>query len=94
MQPCHDGHVGAGALTAMLTGEQVVPETHGADAALRYIRDRVNVPRDMPVWSARHLRGALESTAKLAGPASGPPIPTNHRRDQSPATFHGAEAKF
>ena len=82
------------ALTAMLTGEQVAPETEGADAALRYIRDRVNVPRDMPLWSARHLRSALENTAQLAGPASGPPIPVKHRRDQSPATFHGGDAKF
>ena len=62
--------------------------------ALRYIRDRVNVPRDMGLWPARRMREALEATAALAvTPGNGqegqqgPPIPTNHRRDQNPLAF-------
>lgn len=52
------------ALTLMLTGSQVTPPT-GTDKALRYIRDRVSVPRDMPIYSARHFRTALETTAAM-----------------------------
>ena len=74
------------ALTRMLTGEAVQPPP-GSDVALRYVKDRVNVPRDMSVWAARRLREALEQTAAAAGPAAGPPIPTKHRRDQDPARF-------
>ena len=55
--------------------------------ALRYIRDRVNVPRDMSIWAGKRLRQALEDTAALAGSAQGPPIPTQHRRDQDPRAF-------
>ena len=61
--------------------------------ALRYIRDRVNVPRDMGLWPTRRMREALEATAALAvgnrteGGQQGPPIPTKHRRDQSPLDF-------
>lgn len=74
------------ALTRMMTGEQVAPPP-GADAALRYVRDRVNVPRDMPIWSGKLLRAALEETAALAGDSEGPLIPKKHRRDQDPKLF-------
>jgi glutathione S-transferase len=74
------------ALTHLLTGERPVPPA-GSDAALRYVRDRVNVPRDMSLWAARRLRAALEATAALAGPQQGPPIPEQHRRDQDPRPF-------
>ena len=74
------------ALTHLLTGERPVPPA-GSDAALRYVRDRVNVPRDMSLWAARRLRAALEATAALAGPQQGPPIPVQHRRDQDPRPF-------
>jgi len=74
------------ALTHMMTGEQVQPPP-GSDTSLRYICDRVSVPRDMPIWSARHLRQALETTAALAGSGRGPAIPIEHRRDQDPAPF-------
>jgi len=79
------------ALTRLATGESVTPPP-GADAALRYVRDRVNVPRDMSLHAARRLRTALEETAALAGSASGPPIPSEHRRDQDPTTFRRAVA--
>lgn len=74
------------ALTLMMTGEVCVPPS-GSDAALRYLRDRVNVPRDMSIYAAKHLRESLEKTAALVGDRQGAPILTNHRRDQNPADF-------
>ncbi len=74
------------ALTQMMTGEICQPPA-GADAALRYLRDRISVPRDMSIYAAKRLRQALESTAALAGNAQGTPIPVRHRRDQDPANF-------
>jgi glutathione S-transferase len=74
------------ALTNMMTQRNYIPAP-GSDAALRYIRDRINVPRDMSIYAARRLRGALEATAALVGDAQGTPIPFNHRRDQNPVEF-------
>lgn len=74
------------ALTAMMTGEICEP-MDGADQPLRYLRDRINVPRDMSIYAAKHLRTALENTAKLVGDRQGEPIPVRHRRDQDPANF-------
>jgi glutathione S-transferase len=78
-------------LTRLATGERVVPPS-GSDVALRYVRDRVNVPRDMSVWAARRLREALEETAAMAGAHAGPPIPFEHRRDQDPRAFVTTQA--
>ena len=74
------------ALTYLKSGELVAPPK-GGDVALRYLRDRVNVPRDMSIYAARRMRTALERTAALAGDGEGPPIPVNHRRDQDPRAF-------
>jgi len=74
------------ALTFMMTSEPTPPPPESA-ASLRYIRDRVNVPRDMPIYSARLLRDALEQTAAISGDETGPTIPTRHRRDQNPKIF-------
>ncbi|MDJ0901642.1 MAG: glutathione S-transferase family protein [Xenococcus sp. MO_188.B8] len=74
------------ALTHMMTGEICMPPS-GSDSALRYLRDRINVPRDMSIYAAKRLREALEKTAALAGDGQGTPIPFNHRRDQNPANF-------
>jgi glutathione S-transferase len=74
------------ALTKMMTDSNCIPEK-GSDAALRYVRDRINVPRDMSIYAARRLRAALEATAALVGNAQGTPIPFNHRRDQNPLEF-------
>ncbi|HAC64081.1 MAG TPA: glutathione S-transferase [Cyanothece sp. UBA12306] len=76
------------ALTQMMTGQKCTPP-QGADIALRYLRDRINVPRDMSIYAAKRLREALETTASLAGDRQGSPIPLNHRRDQDPANFRG-----
>ncbi len=74
------------ALTMMMTSTNCIPP-QGSDAALRYLRDRINVPRDMSIYAAKRLRMALETTAALVGDAQGDPIPFNHRRDQNPASF-------
>jgi glutathione S-transferase len=62
----------------------------GSAPGLRYLRDRISVPRDMPLHAARRLRQALEATA-LRDPADprahGAPIPERHRRDQDPLPF-------
>ncbi|MCU0523194.1 MAG: glutathione S-transferase family protein [Elainella sp. Prado103] len=74
------------ALTTLMTGEACPPPS-GTDPALRYLRDRINVPRDMSIYAAKRLRAALESTAALVGEGQGTPIPMKHRRDQDPANF-------
>jgi glutathione S-transferase len=74
------------ALTMMMTDEVCVPPD-GSDFGLRYLRDRINVPRDMSIYAAKRLREALEKTAALAGDRQGPPIPMKHRRDQDPIYF-------
>lgn len=74
------------ALTLMMTGEVCTPPT-GSDPALRYLRDRINVPRDLSIYAAKRLREALEKTAALVGNEPGPPIPIKHRRDQDPSQF-------
>jgi glutathione S-transferase len=74
------------ALTQMITGTTCMPPA-GTDAGLRYLRDRVNVPRDMSIYAAKRLREALEATAALVGDRQGPEIPIKHRRDQDPAAF-------
>lgn len=77
------------ALTLLASGREVPPPA-GSAAGLRYLRDRICVPRDMPLHAARQLRRCLERTAFLdpADPAARAlPIPTTHRRDQDPAPF-------
>ncbi len=74
------------ALTCLITEEQCQPPA-GSDEALRYLRDRINVPRDMSIYAAKRLRAALETTAALAGDRPGQPIPVRHRRDQNPTDF-------
>jgi glutathione S-transferase len=74
------------ALTYMMTGETCTPPP-GSESALRYLRDRISVPRDMSIYAAKRLRQALEATAALVGDRQGPPIPVQHRRDQDPLNF-------
>lgn len=78
------------ALTTLVsqTGQVCGVQDKTAATALYYIRDRINVPRDMSVHAARRLRRALTLTAAEAGPGiQGPPIPIKHRRDQDPRLF-------
>jgi len=74
------------ALTNLMT-RQACPPPPGSDVALRYLRDRINVPRDMSIYAAKRLRESLETTAALAGDQQSLPIPVQHRRDQNPANF-------
>lgn len=74
------------ALTNMIKGTDCIPPS-GSDGALRYLRDRISVPRDMSIYAAKRLREALEKTAALVGDRQGDPIPFKHRRDQDPANF-------
>ncbi len=74
------------ALTNMMTGETCTPP-QGSDVALRYLRDRISVPRDMSIYAAKRLRESLEKTAALAGNRQSEPIPVRHRYDQNPANF-------
>ena len=74
------------ALTNMMTEETITPPV-GSDAALRYLRDRINVPRDMSIYAAKRLRTALEQTAALVGEDQPEPLPVRHRYDQNPANF-------
>jgi glutathione S-transferase len=74
------------ALTHMITGEICQPPS-GSDSALRYLRDRISVPRDMSIYAAKRLRESLEFTANLVGNAQGTAIALKHRRDQDPVNF-------
>jgi glutathione S-transferase len=78
------------ALTLLAGGDPALPPA-GSAPGLRYLRDRVCVPRDMSLHAARLLRHALEITAGAdSGPSDGgaePAIPQRHRRDQDPRAF-------
>ncbi len=74
------------ALTNLITS-QTCPPPPGSDVALRYLRDRINVPRDMSIYAAKRLRESLETTAASAGDGQSLPIPVKHRRDQNPVEF-------
>ena len=74
------------ALTSMVSKKDCPPEKNSA-SSLRYLRDRISIPRDMPLLSGRLFRQALERTANLDGIAQGPKIPTRNRLDQNPAQF-------
>ena len=75
-------------------GEDAPSPPRDSDLSLRYIRDRINVPRDMPMWSARRLRQACEDVAKACGNRrSDVSISSRHRRDQNPVPFgHGGNS--
>jgi glutathione S-transferase len=74
------------ALTNMMTDEICTPPAE-SDVALRYLRDRISVPRDMSIYAAKRLREALEKTAALVGDRQPSPIPFRNRRDQDPINF-------
>jgi glutathione S-transferase len=85
---CFDSALRA-TLAGLAWGDTLVPP-EGSASGLRYLRDRISVPRDMPLHSGRALRQALEATA-LQDPADplaqGPDLPQQHRRDQDPSPF-------
>ncbi|MCP9774896.1 glutathione S-transferase family protein [Cyanobium sp. WAJ14-Wanaka] len=87
------------ALSGLLPGCEPLAPPPGTAPGLRYLRNRINVPRDMPLHAARRLRQVLGASADLDGacqgsadPAlEGPPIPFQHRRDQNPLPFLAAK---
>ena len=54
---------------------------------LRYLRDRISVPRDMPLLSARLFRQALEKIASTSKSKDIYKLNTKHRFDQDPKNF-------
>ena len=74
------------ALTQLIRSKPCLPAKNSA-LGLRYLRDRISVPRDMPLLAAREFRQALERTAELDGQENGPPISTSNRFDQDPKPF-------
>ncbi len=74
------------ALTHLATGNVCSPPPE-SDVALRYLRDRISIPRDMSIYAGKRLRESLEAMAALVGNRQGPPIPLKHRRDQNPVAF-------
>ena len=81
------------ALTTLISGQPCAPPA-GSAASLRYLRDRISVPRDMSLHAARRLRQALEHTACLDPvfpEAVSVPVSQRDRMDQNPAPFLQAE---
>ena len=74
------------ALTFMINGEINIPE-ECCGKGLRYLRDRISVPRDMPLLSARMLRKSLERIASFDKSNEIYQIPIKHRFDQDPKAF-------
>ncbi len=76
------------ALTYLSIGELNKVEDSCA-IGLRFLRDRISVPRDMPIISARILRGSLEKIASMCNSKEIYDIPRDHRYDQNPINFIG-----
>ena len=74
------------ALTFLISDELNKPDENSG-IGLRYLRDRISVPRDMPLISARLLRKSLEKVASICNTNDIYKIPTKHRYDQNPSDF-------
>ena len=74
------------ALTYLISNELNKPDNNSG-IGLRYLRDRISVPRDMPLISARLLRKSLEKVASICNPSDIYKIPIKHRYDQNPNDF-------
>jgi len=75
------------ALTHMITGEIILPQNISGKS-LRYLKNRISVPRDMPIISARLLRQSLNRIELFSDIGQGESIPTKHRYDQDPRMFN------
>ena len=74
------------ALTLLIKG-QICSPNKGSASGLRYLKDRISVPRDMPLLAARKFRQAIEQTAQMDSSQQGPSIGTRSRFDQNPEPF-------
>ena len=75
------------ALTHMITGKLITPK-YISGKSLRYLKNRISVPRDMPLISARLLRQSLNKVESLSDNNEIESIPLNHRYDQDPRNFN------
>ncbi len=78
------------ALASELAGAAAGGRPAEGAVAMRYIRDRINVPRDMGFLAARQLRAHLNAVADALDPtgkARPEAVPTRDRFDQDPARF-------
>ena len=74
------------ALTYMVTSEiNKVPNK--AIISINYLKNRISVPRDMPILSARLLRQSLNKIVSPKVNSKIDKIPNKHRYDQDPAKF-------
>ncbi len=74
------------ALTHMIIGEVHIPKKPSG-ISLRYLKNRISVPRDMPIISARLLRQSLNEIESLSNINEIDKIPIRHRYDQDPRNF-------
>ncbi len=74
------------ALTHMITGEVRTPEKL-LGISIKYLKNRISVPRDMPIISARLLRQSLNKIEYLSDNDEVDSIPFRHRYDQDPINF-------
>ena len=74
------------ALTHMITGEIRTPEKVSGKS-LRYLKNRISVPRDMPIISARLLRQLLNRIESHSDINEIDKLPLRHRYDQDPINF-------
>ena len=70
----------------MITGELLIPKKLSG-LSLRYLKNRISVPRDMPIISARLLRKSLNKIELLTNNNEIDKIPLGHRYDQDPRNF-------
>ena len=70
----------------MITGEVVIPKKLSG-ISLKFLKNRISVPRDMPIISARLLRQSLNKIELLGDINEKDKIPIRHRYDQDPRNF-------
>ena len=75
------------ALTYMITGEINLPKKISG-RSLKYLKNRISAPRDMPLISARLLRQSLNKIESFSNDTQIESIPTKHRYDQDPSMFN------
>ena len=75
------------ALSYMVTGEIKLPKKISGKS-LKYLKERISAPRDMPLISARLLRQSLNKIESFSNNTLIESIPTKHRYDQDPRIFN------
>ena len=73
-------------ISNLKTGEVYKPQSNAGES-IKYFKNRISVPRDMPVISARILRQSLNKIDSLSEKKDIEKIPVRHRYDQDPRNF-------